>query len=590
MKKQFFFIFFAIILLFTGCFKTDEETEEQVETIDVENLEITFDTKDLEESFVKENSFVISFNGTTAEYEKGTLKDSTFTISEEGTYYLTGNFNGNLVIDSDKYIRLIFDNVTISSTTGSPIFIKNSKKMIITLAENSINTLIDTSNYTLDSNGEPNATLFSKEDLTINGTGTLKIKSNYNDGIASKDGLKIVNGNFEITSVGDAIRGKDYIFIKNGTFNINSEKDGIKTTNEETNMGNLIIENGIFNIVSKTDGIDSQNSILISNGTFDIVTNGGSSNSSEKSYAGMWNNSISTSESSKGIKAGSNILIENGNIKIDSSDDSIHSNNIIEIKNGIFNISSGDDGIHADTNLKIYDGTINIDKSYEGLESSEIYIYNGTIYVNASDDGINVAGGADSSSMNGRPGQNNMSKSIGKLEIENGYIYVDAQGDGLDANGSIYIKDGYIIVNGPTNDGNGIFDYDSEFVMTGGTLIGVGSSGMLQTPSLNSTINTISVVLNSYTDSLINITDSENNSIITFKSSKKYNSFVYASSSIKKGETYNINTDGEVSGYDKDGIYEGTYKNGTLLKTITVNSTITSVGDRSNNMQKPQRR
>ena len=53
MKKQFFFIFFAIILLFTGCFKTDEETEEQVETIDVENLEITFDTKDLEESFVK---------------------------------------------------------------------------------------------------------------------------------------------------------------------------------------------------------------------------------------------------------------------------------------------------------------------------------------------------------------------------------------------------------------------------------------------------------------------------------------------------------------------------------------------------------
>ena len=62
------------------------------------------------------------------------------------------------------------------------------------------------------------------------------------------------------------------------------------------------------------------------------------------------------------------------------------------------------------------------------------------------------------------------------------------------------------------------------------------------------------------------------------------------SSNIKKGETYNINTDGEVSGDDKDGIYEGTYKNGTLLKTITVNSTITNVGDRSNNMQHPQRR
>ena len=94
MKKEFLFIFFAIIILFTGCFKTNEETEEQVETIDTENLEITFDTEDLEESFVKEDSFVISFNGTTAEYEKGTLKYSTFTISEGGTYYLTGIFNG----------------------------------------------------------------------------------------------------------------------------------------------------------------------------------------------------------------------------------------------------------------------------------------------------------------------------------------------------------------------------------------------------------------------------------------------------------------------------------------------------------------
>ena len=73
----------------------------------------------------------------------------------------------------------------------------------------------------------------------------------------------------------------------------------------------------------------------------------------------------------------------------------------------LFEIASGDDGIHSDTQLDINGGTINISKSYEGIESTTITINDGTIHLVASDDGLNAAGGNDSSSTNGRPGQNN---------------------------------------------------------------------------------------------------------------------------------------------------------------------------------------
>ncbi len=583
MKK--FIVSFLLInlIIFTGCSNKNEELEQ----IDSENLKIDLTTEDLLETFDKNSSYIVEFNDNTANYTKGNLNNLVFNITEGGTYYLTGNFYGSILIDTKQSVRLIFDNLTVSSSNNSAIFIKNSEKTVITLANNSKNKLTDTSNYTLDSEEEPNATLFSKEDLTINGNGTLEIESYYNDALASKDGLKIVNGNLKINSVGDGIRGKDYIYIKNGNFDIKSQNDGIKTTNTDTNLGNLTIENGTFKIVSTEDGIDSENLVLIKNGNFNITTGGGSINSSTKSDWGNWGrfneeNSNINSTSSKGIKAGSNILIENANINIDSSDDSIHSNNLVEIKNGEFDITSGDDGIHSDTNLSIYGGNINITKSYEGLESSNINIYNGKIHVISIDDGINVAGGNDSSSINGRKGQNHMSTSSGKLEIEDGYIYVDSEGDGLDSNGSIYIKGGTVIVNGPQSSGNGVLDYDNEFVITGGTLIGAGSSEMMQTPSSNSKINTIAVVLDSFSDSPINITDSNNNQVITFKPSKKYNLFIYSSSNIKMGQTYNVNINGIIDGENEDGIYDGIYKNYTLLQTVSIDNVITNIG---NNMK-----
>ncbi|MCM3627810.1 carbohydrate-binding domain-containing protein [Paenibacillus glycanilyticus] len=96
---------------------------------------------------------------------------------------------------------------------------------------------------------------------------------------------------------------------------------------------------------------------------------------------------------------------------------------------------------------------------------------------------INAASFADGSGVDGAApgggGQPASGASEGLLTISGGNLYVDAEGDGLDANGSIAMTGGNVMVNGPTMNGNGALDYDGTFNMTGGTLVPAGSSGMV---------------------------------------------------------------------------------------------------------------
>ena len=330
-------------------------------------------------------------------------------------------------------------------------------------------------------------------------------------------------------------------------------------------MGYVIITDSTVNITSGTDGIDAKGSIYINGGKFNIVTGGSSSNSQDKDTWRKWDknefgkenmkpqdpessNDSTDTTSAKGIKSARNILIDDGEFNIDSSDDSIHSNNTIKIENGTYEISSGDDGIHADSVLTINDGSINIKKSYEGCESAVININCGDINIVSSDDGINVAGGKDSSSEMGRPGQNNFSQTNNySLNINGGNIEVDAKGDGLDSNGNIYINGGDIKVFGPTDDGNGALDYDGTCEITGGNLVAIG---MMQAPSSSSSQYSLVFVLSSnYSEnSVITIKDSSGDEVLNITAKKLYKSVVFSSSKIKKDETYTIYIDGTESG------------------------------------------
>ena len=350
------------------------------------------------------------------------------------------------------------------------------KKTVIFIPEGTTNRLADGVNYLFatDENGdtedEPNATLFSKDDLTICGTGQLAINANFSDAITSKDGLILKETNFIIEAADDGIRGKDYLIVKNSSIDATCQGDGLKSDNSaEEDRGYIYVEAGNLTINANSDGLQAATDILITAGNFKITTAGGSQHS------------VNSTATAKAVKASVAIIIDGGSFDINSADDAIHANESVAINNGIINLASGDDGVHADAFLSINGGEINISKSYEGIESANITINAGTIDLVASDDGINCAGGNDGSGMHGW--SSNTSSNY-YLYINGGFIHVNSSGDGLDANGSIVQTNGTVLVDGPISSGNGALDYDTSFKISGGILIAVGSSGMAQAPQL----------------------------------------------------------------------------------------------------------
>ncbi len=466
------------------------------------------------------------------------LNNKTVTINDSGVYTLSGSIsNGSLIVKTKGDVKLIFNNISINNESGPAVIIEEANNTVIELADDSINKLSDGNSY---ENSEYDGCIYSKDDLIFQGNGTLDVISNYLDGIVSNDDLKIVSGTYIIDSKDDSIRGKDSVYIISGDFTINSDADGIKATNDtDTSKGYINIDGGNFEINSQEDGIQAETKLIINDGTFNIKTASGSGSSASAIDRYFYGGGSYDDTSSKALKAGDNLVIKGGSFIINSKDDAIHSNNYIGISLGSINISSGDDGIHADKDIIIDDGKVEIKKSYEGIEASNITINNGDISIVAADDGINISGGNDGSSVGNRPGANNFSSSNGKLIINGGKIYVNASGDGLDANGSIEVNAGNVSVEGPTDNGNGPLDYDREFLINGGSFVAMGSSGMAQNASDNSKQYSVMFYLNNtYDGGLITLEDNDGNVIFEYEASKKIQCILISTSKIIEGNSY----------------------------------------------------
>lgn len=538
----------------------ETNTSNKVATIITSDM-ITYDKDDIYSDWEGKDTKYIELKGTTANINgsDATASGGKISISSAGVYAISGKLdNGQIVVDvpNKGIVRLVLNGVEISNSNSSPIYVKNAGKTIISLPEGANNTLIDGKEYIkADSSDEPTATIFSKYNLTLNGTGTLKLQSNYKDGIVCKDDLKITGGNISIVSVDDGLIGRDMVLVKDGNINIDAGGDAVKATNDtDTKKGFIALEGGNFNLKAGADGIQAETSILASGGKYTITTGGGNSKAPVKAdnmnQLPMGKKSESTTvktetekESKKALKATSDISISGGTFVIDSYDDAINSNNSVNITGGDIAIASGDDGIHADSAINIKGGKVDIKKSYEGIESMVVTISDGEVYVVSSDDGININGGKDGSAVNGRPGQNEFAVSENsKLIINGGFISVDSSGDGLDSNGSISMTNGKVFVSGPTTNGNGALDYNGTFEITGGLLIAAGSSGMAQAPSEQSAQNSILMYYPStqQAGTKINLKDSKGNVLASYEPKKQYQSVVISSPDIKKGSAYTL--------------------------------------------------
>lgn len=209
------------------------------------------------------------------------ISGNIITITKEGTYVLSGALSeGQIVVDADSAkVQLVLDNADITCASSAAIYIKNADKTFITLAEGSENILMNTAEYETIDDNNIDAVIFSKDDLTLNGKGTLTINSEYGHGIVSKDDLKLVGGTYNITAENHALSGKDSVRIAEGTYNLTSGKDGIHSENaDDDEKGFVYIASGDFTIESTGDGIDASYVVQIDDGDFDITAGDGAEN------------------------------------------------------------------------------------------------------------------------------------------------------------------------------------------------------------------------------------------------------------------------------------------------------------------------
>ncbi len=607
-------VILCTILVFSGCGKpepdiltADTETTTESNSI-TENTVVSnedmFSKRDAKTDYDNESTISVKLNGTTASCESDSIKidGSTVTITDEGTYIFSGSLtDGMIIVDADEKAKpqLIFEGVDVTSGTSAPLYIKTADKVFVTLAEGSENSLSNGGEFKAIDDNNIDGAVFSKQDLTFNGSGSLTVTSPADHGIVCKDDLVFTGGTYTVSSASHGLDANDSIRIKDTSLTITSGKDGIHTENsDDSSKGFFYMESGKIAVEAEGDGISAEAYAQITDGNIDILSGGGSENGT-KANSDSWGNfgghgggmtgghggmgqkpdrkptgmnlsdttntALTDSEESmsmKGIKSAGNLVVENGKFKINSADDSLHTNSSLTIDGGTLEIASGDDGIHAEEKLNITDGVINITESYEGLEALDIAVSGGDISLTATDDGLNAAGGTDSSGMGGRdngmfggggPGGMMGGSSNGSIVISGGKLHINASGDGIDANGSLEISGGYTVVTGPTTGDTATLDYDSSAVISGGTFIGTGAAGMAQTFSNSENQGVISLSAGTQNaETSISVKNSLGKTIVTFAPELPFNVVIISTPEIQKGETYKVSIGSESADFQAE--------------------------------------
>ncbi|MDR3209457.1 MAG: carbohydrate-binding domain-containing protein, partial [Oscillospiraceae bacterium] len=247
----------------------------------------TASAEDLDSGWDRDAATKITLNGASASIDgAGANADgSVVTISAAGTYVVSGTLaDGQIAVAATNAdtVRLVLDGASVTNKRGAAIYASQCDKLIITLADGTENAVTDGGDgfaYADEAEQEPNAALFSKDDLTINGTGSLTVNAGFNNGIGTKDDLLIVSGSFNVTAANNGLRGNDSVTVLGGGFTIRADGDGIQSSNaEDAEKGVVELQGGTFTVTAANDGIQAANALVIFGGSFDITTGGGSAN------------------------------------------------------------------------------------------------------------------------------------------------------------------------------------------------------------------------------------------------------------------------------------------------------------------------
>lgn len=408
---------------------------------------VYFTANDLNGEWDTSGATVITLNGDGAKISgSGAYAyDGGVVISNAGRYVLLGALSdGSVTVDaySSSKVWLLLDGVDITCSDDACLRVDQADKVFLTLAAGSENRLTSGAEYSETALADgTNGAIFARDDLTINGSGSLTVTAAYRHGIAANDDLVITGGTITVDAAGDGISVNDSLRIMDAAITVTAGDDGITVTHED---GYLYVESGFFDVTSADDGIHTAGDVTVAGGTF----------------------------------------------AIDAGDDGIHSDTAFAISDGVILISECYEGIEA-PHITIAGGDVTIYPSDDGLNANGgsgsfggmmMGGFPGQQSEDASDTGGDAETGTDDEEE-----ESWIRISGGALTIVNANA---RDADGIDSNGSIYISGGSIRVS-MANNGGYALDVGSEsggvMEISGGDLVGCGSYAMAESFDRSST-------------------------------------------------------------------------------------------------------
>lgn len=511
-----------------GCAAAPETTTESSQASSVSDSITYLDAADMFTKRDKQSDYAsedateitLSDSKSTCDSPAVRVSDNQITITRTGTYVLSGSLtNGQIVVDaSGEKVQIVLKDASINCDTSAAIYVKSADKVFVTLAENTSNTLTNTKDFVAIDDNNIDAVIFSKSDLSLNGSGTLTIHAAYGHGIVSKDDLVITSGTYDITAARHALSGKDSVRIADGVFTLNAKKDGIHSENTDNDeKGFIYIADGTFSITCDSDGMDAEETLQVDGGTITIAAG------------------------DDGLHADGDLVLNDGTVTITKSYEGLEGKTVT-ITGGSYAVTASDDGVNASG-----DGTAGDSSDSASSDSfKEQKMPSGTPPKqpqNSSDSTEMPDAPKSAPDGNGNPGPEGMEDATdyNLIQISGGMLTVNAGGDGLDSNGDLTVTGGEIYIDGPVQGGNGALDCSGAATISGGTVIAVGSSGMAENFSSSSTQGSMLVTVSaSMISGEITLQDSNGNSLLSYTPAKSYNSVVISCPKLTSGETYTL--------------------------------------------------
>ena len=553
-----------------------------------------FTDRDLEVGYDETTAAAITLSGSTASCDSDavTIDGGTITITDEGTYILSGTLDDGMVIvdaeETDK-IQLVLDNASIHCADCAALYVRQADKVFVTTAADSQNALSGCETFAQLDDNNIDGVIFSKADLTLNGLGTLTVDSPAGHGVVTKDDLVVTSGTYVITATGQGLSGKDSVRIADGTFTLTTGKDAIQSDNtEDTDKGFVYLAGGSFTITAEGDGLSASSWMQVDDATCTITTGGGSANgethTSEAAPGGMGggkggrmpasDSSATTDGSTQPPERPTGEMPQDGiqppaEMPQDAApaDTTATSNAPADTAATTESTASTETettdtvstkGLKAGTALTVSNGNIDISTCYEGLEGLTVTVSGGNINVVASDDGVNAAGGADQSGFGGN-GQDQFAAESGVyITISGGNLTINAGGDGLDSNGDLTVSGGTVCVSTKDGSADSALDYNGNASITGGTLIGTGSSGMAQNFGDASTQGAILLNVDAQAaGSTVSVSDSAGNVLASWEAPQAFSSVVISCPGLESDGTYTVTAGTSSTEVTLDGLLYG---------------------------------